>query len=139
MLRFEKPARPGKSDEQCFDPMAEVCIVSTDTAQVIVASDRVCHFKCFAKDRHQLGVSVGHRITSGSGFSLPCPVRTRSAPGNSIIIILSYPSVKALASQARAKLQCRSAVRRGKPRALPASPSVIPAKNRNFTISAATG
>ena len=43
------------------------------------------------------------------------------------------PPPSASASQARANAQCRSAVRRGMPRASAASPSVIPAKNRSFT------
>ena len=124
------------------NPPAEGDIALTDTVQVRGPVGRIGPFESVGEDGHQLGVGVGHRVTSGAervgaGRLPQCPVRPSSAPGNPRIL----------------RNTRRRARRRARPAPMPSagrrsggefpgqadSPSVIPAKNRSFTSSAAVG
>ena len=135
---FEEPAGPGVGGQQLLDPLAQVVVGPADAVQVGGPLGRVGQFEGLAERWSSgRGSSLAwHSLRSR--FTLQCSVRSRSAPRNPEWFHV-HPSARASASQARANPQYRSAVRRGRPRALAASPRVMPAKNRSFTSSAAAG
>src|SRR5262249_51299783 len=77
---LQEPAGPVMGGEQRLDSLPKRGVVLTSSVQVGSPRDRVSPFERLGEDGHQVGIVVGHRFTSESGFLTQCPVWTGTAP-----------------------------------------------------------